>query len=102
MKWVNHNEMEDVPNLMKFLFLNCKINPNRIPIIRIIKIIVLLLIDINRIWSDDNNQVIIDPDEIPNVLRSIIGIIEFIDWWLDDKGLDLIIDLFGEIDIRIE
>lgn len=42
-KWVNHNEIEDEPILIKFLFLNWNIKPSRVPINKIIKIIILLL-----------------------------------------------------------
>ena len=53
-------------------------------------------------WSGEIIHVSHDPDVIANKLNVIIGIKEFIDWWLDWNARDLMLDLFEIKDIRIE
>lgn len=101
-KCVNHNEIEDNPKLMYFLFLNCSINPNKIPVNRMIKIIILFVMLSRYTWSDDKSHVIQDPEVIANILNTIMGIKDSSVWWLDIHGCDLIIDLFEKSVIRIE
>lgn len=101
-KWVNHNEIDDKPILMYFLFLNWKVKPKMSPVMRINVIIFLFSIEIIKSCSEDNNHVSKDPDVIPNNLRIEIGISEYMDLWFDENGCDLIRVLFDDKDIRIE
>lgn len=69
---------------------------------RIIIIIILNKGVIRNICSGIINHVIHDPDVIPIDLRIKIGINALIDWWLENKGLDLFLNFLDEKDIRRE
>lgn len=94
--------MDDSPNFMNFLVLNCIINPIIVPIIKIEIIINLWLYDIIYSCSDVSNQVNHEPDVIPNILSNIIGVKASNDKWLWVMGCDFILDLLEDNDIRIE
>lgn len=100
-KWVNQSEIEDDPILIYFLFLNWNNIPIVNPIISVSIMIVLFRFDIINVWSGDNSHVSHEPEVIPNILSIMIGVMEFIDLWLDMKGLDLISCLLECKDIRI-
>lgn len=94
--------MDESPNLMNFIVLNCNINPSVNPKINIDIIIIFSYIDNINNCSGDSIQVNHDPEVIPNDLNIRIGIKKLMEEWFWEVGLDLMFDLLDNRDIRIE
>lgn len=101
-KCVNHREMDEIPILIYFFLLNWSINPRNVPEIKITKILILLLGEIRNNCSDETNHVSHDPEVIAIILRIMMGIKQFKDWWFDVKGWDKIWGLFENKVMRME
>lgn len=101
-KWVNHNEIEDKPIFRYFLFLNWSIKPKNVPIKRIVKIMNFSWVEIKNNCSGDRSHESHEPDVIAMNLRKMMGIKQFIDWWLEVQAWNLIRGLLENRVIRKE
>lgn len=74
--WMNHNGIEEKPNLMYIIILYWSENPSMNPRINSKIIIILNILFIMKSCSEDNNHINQDPEVIANILSVIIGIKE--------------------------
>lgn len=83
-------------------FLNDSIIPTVRPIVRVIRIMFLNLLGKNSILSGFNIHRSVEPSRIASGLIISNGILEYIEVWLFESGLDLIRFLFDIFSIRNE